>query len=221
VIHAQNPRYTALARVASTIARPGRHVPLLATFHGALSAEYRRSALLLRLADHVACVSSSVLDGIIAVGLSPARVSLVRNGIQVPLSLDPGYREVLDRDLGLDEAPVVAIVGRLVLPKAHERFVVAARQVAQARPQVRFLIVGDGPRRAEIERRVTDAGIADRVQFTGSRTDAAEIIARAQLLVFSSDSEGLSIAALEALAAAAWARLRAPAALPLLDEARA
>jgi glycosyltransferase involved in cell wall biosynthesis len=201
VIHAQNPRYTGVARAASIVGSPGRFTPLLATFHGAPSVEYRRAALLLRLAGHVACVSDSVLEGIVRAGLPPARASLVRNGIEVPSPLDRASRDALDRELGLGEAPVVAIVGRLVTPKAHERFVVAAQLLAQARPQVQFLIVGDGPRRGEIEHAVTDAGIADRVLFTGSRSDATKIIARVQLLVFSSDSEGLSIAALEALAA--------------------
>jgi glycosyltransferase involved in cell wall biosynthesis len=201
VIHAQNPRYTAIVRAASIVARLGRRTPLLTTFHGAAPAEYRRAALLLRLANHVACVSDSVLEGIVSAGLPPARASLVRNGIQVLPPLDRASRDALDRELGLGEAPVVAIVGRLVTPKAHERFVVAAQLVAQARGQVQFLIVGDGPRRSEIEHHVTEAGIADRVLFTGSRSDATKIIARVQILVFSSDSEGLSIAALEALAA--------------------
>jgi glycosyltransferase involved in cell wall biosynthesis len=201
VIHAQNPRYTGVARAASIVGSTGRSTPLLATFHGAPPAEYRRAALLLRLANHVACVSDSVLDGIVTAGLPPARASLVRNGIEVLSPLDRASRDALDRELGLGEAPVVAIVGRLVTPKAHERFVVAAQLLAQARPKVQFLIVGDGPRRSEIEHAVTDAGIADRVLFTGSRSDATKIIARVQLLVFSSDSEGLSIAALEALAA--------------------
>ena len=201
VIHAQNPRYTGIVRAASIVGSPGRRTPLLATFHGAPPAEYRRAALLLRLANHVACVSDAVLEGIVRAGLPPARASLVRNGIQILPPLDRASREALDRELGLGEEPVVAIVGRLVTPKAHERFVVAAQLLTQARPQVRCLIVGDGPRRSEIERWVAEAGIADRVLFTGSRSDATDIIARIQLLVFSSDSEGLSIAALEALAA--------------------
>jgi glycosyltransferase involved in cell wall biosynthesis len=201
VVHAQNVKYAAIARAATTVTPPGRHMPVLATFHGVLPAEYRRSALLLRLVDHVACVSSAVLEQIVAAGLPSSRVSLVRNAVETPPPIDPVRRAELERELGLAGAPVVAIVGRLVSQKAHERFVVAAQLVAQAQPAVRFLIVGDGPRRAEIERQVDTLGLADRVIFTGRRSDAREIIARAQILVFSSDWEGLSIAALEALAA--------------------
>jgi glycosyltransferase involved in cell wall biosynthesis len=201
VVHAQNVRHAAICRAAAVAARLGRHEPVLATFHGVLPAEYRRAAQLLRLADHVACVSGAVLERIVAAGLPPSRVSLVRNSVAIPPPLSPERRVELDRELGLAGAPVVAIVGRLVAQKAHERFVVAAAAVARARPDVRFLVVGVGPRRAEIERQVAGAGLADRVSFTGARSDAREIIARAELLVFSSAWEGLSIAALEALAA--------------------
>jgi glycosyltransferase involved in cell wall biosynthesis len=227
VLHAQNVKYTAIGRLATAVRppahqppshgarahrsqprshgarahRPRSHIPVLATFHGVLPAEYRRAALLLRLADHVACVSSAVLERIVAAGLPRSRVSLVRNAIETPPAPGAAQLTELDRELGLTGTQVVAIVGRLVAQKAHERFVVAARLVAAARPATRFLVVGDGPRRSAIERQVAYAGLSDRVLFTGRRSDAREIIARAQVLVFSSEWEGLSIAALEALAA--------------------
>jgi glycosyltransferase involved in cell wall biosynthesis len=229
IVHAQNVKYAAIGRVAASLTSPSRRRPLpatsptsptrhqpvpatsptsptrrrpvLATFHGVLPTEYRHAALLLRLADHVACVSSAVLERIVAAGLPRSRVSLVRNAVEVPPPLDSARRAELDRELGLAGAPVIAIVGRLVAQKAHERFVIAARIVASAHPEARFLIVGNGPRRDEIEQQVAAAGLTDRVLFTGGRSDAREIIARAQILTFSSDWEGLSIAALEALAA--------------------
>jgi glycosyltransferase involved in cell wall biosynthesis len=66
---------------------------------------------------------------------------------------------------------------------------------------VTFLIVGDGPRRTELEARASALGVQDIVRFTGARDDARALIALSDLLVFSSDWEGLSIAALESLAA--------------------
>lgn len=227
VLHAQNVKYTAIGRLAATLRppshkprsqgprahrlqphspgagahRPRSRIPVLATFHGVLPAEYRRAALLLRLADHVACVSSAVLERIVAAGLPCSQVSLVRNAVETPPPPDAAQLAKLDHELGLTGAQVVAIVGRLVSQKAHERFVVAARLVAAARPATRFLVVGDGPRRSAIERQVAYAGLSDRILFMGRRSDAREIIARAQVLVFSSEWEGLSIAALEALAA--------------------
>jgi glycosyltransferase involved in cell wall biosynthesis len=68
-------------------------------------------------------------------------------------------------------------------------------------PEARFLIVGDGPTRSAVEGLVAAAQLDDSVRFTGVRSDAREIIARAQIVAFSSDWEGLSVVALEALAA--------------------
>ena len=95
---------------------------------------------------------------------------------------------------------MVSVVGRLVPQKAHDRFLRAAKIVRESVPEARFLIVGDGELRASTEALAAELGLADAVLFTGIRGDATTIIARSDLLVFSSTWEGLSIAALEALA---------------------
>jgi glycosyltransferase involved in cell wall biosynthesis len=202
VVHAQNVKSAALAGVSARLARPGGRPGVLATFHGVTPQEYPRAARLLRLADHVACVSDDLCERIVSAGLPGNRVSLVRNAVELFAPLDATRRESLDAEFGLTEdTPIVAIVGRLVPQKAHARFVEAARVAAQSRPDLRFLVVGDGPLRAEIEARVERAGLAGQVVLTGDRPDARDIIARADVLAFSSDWEGLSIAALEGLAA--------------------
>jgi glycosyltransferase involved in cell wall biosynthesis len=201
VIHAQNVKSTAVARAGAAMAIQRARPRLLASFHGVLPAEYRRAARLLRAADHVACVSKELLDGIVAAGLARERVSLIRNAVAIPAPLDAARRAALDDELGLADALVVTIAGRLVAQKAHERFVVAARRIVEEMPQVRLLIVGEGPRRTEIERLIDAAGLIDNVQLTGGRSDAREILARSDVVAFSSSWEGLSIAALEALAA--------------------
>jgi glycosyltransferase involved in cell wall biosynthesis len=201
VVHAQNVKATVIARAGALAARPRRRPPVLTTFHGVLPVEYRRSARLLQAADHVACVSPDLYENIVAAGLKAWRATLVRNAITPADPLEPGDRTALDEELGIAGAPVVAIVGRLVPQKAHQRFIAAARLVADQLPAARFLILGDGPCRGEIEAMVAAAALGDKVQLTGVRSDARKIIARAEIVAFSSDWEGLSIAALEALAA--------------------
>lgn len=201
VVHAQNVKYAVTARAGATLARGRGRPAVLATFHGVLPAEYRRAAKLLGSADHVACVSSDLLARILAAGLPARKASLIRNAIDLAPPLADERRTALDLELELAGAPTVAIVGRLVPQKAHERFLVAAKIVSRSVPEARFLIVGEGPRRESIERSIQAAGLEDRVRLTGQRSDAREIIARSQVLVFSSEWEGLSIAALEALAA--------------------
>lgn len=66
---------------------------------------------------------------------------------------------------------------------------------------VRFLIVGDGGLRRDIEDYVGGLGFADRVIFTGWRRDLPRVYADVDVLVVSSDNEGTPVSAIEAMAA--------------------
>ena len=201
VIHAQNVKATATALLAAPVAGR-RRPPVLATFHGVLPAEYPNAARVLGRAAHVVCVSEDLRARLAGAGVAPDRLSVVVNAVEPVGDLPAARRAELDAELGLAPgAPVVAIVGRLVPQKAHDRFLVAMRRVVDARPDARALIVGDGELREDVERRRDALGLAGAVTMTGARSDARDLIARADVLVFSSEWEGLSIAALEALAA--------------------
>jgi glycosyltransferase involved in cell wall biosynthesis len=201
LIHSHNVRVTALARVAAQLAAPLSRPPLLTSFHGVPLEEEDSAARLLRLSDLVVCVSEDLKGRLEAKGLPARRLTVIPNGVPDPAPLGTERRAEIDAELGLGEdSEVVSIVGRLVPQKAHERFLTAAAAVRQARPRARFLVVGDGERRRELEAQAAALGLGDALQFTGIRPDAADVIARSDLLVFSSVWEGLSIAALEALA---------------------
>jgi glycosyltransferase involved in cell wall biosynthesis len=201
LVHAHNPRIAASSVLAARAARPFGRPPVLATFHGVLPAEYAAAARLLRLADHVVCVSGEIAETLERSGVPSERLSVIANAVEPVEPLTPERRAELDSELRLGDAPVFSVVARLVPQKAHERFLGAARIVADAHPETRFLVVGDGPLRAEMEALARELGLADRVLFTGARPDARDIIARSRALVFSSNWEGLSVAALEAMSA--------------------
>jgi glycosyltransferase involved in cell wall biosynthesis len=63
------------------------------------------------------------------------------------------------------------------------------------------VLIGDGSLRAELEQRAASLGIGDRVSFLGARDDIPEILASVDIAVLTSDSESLSNAILEAMAA--------------------
>jgi glycosyltransferase involved in cell wall biosynthesis len=199
VVHAHNVKVTAICDAGARLARHRR--PLLTTFHGVAREEYGPAARILRRADRVACVSTDLAQALVAAGLDGPRAVVIPNGIAPVAPLGDAARAALDAELDLAGAPVVAMVGRLVPQKAPDSFLEVAAAVARTHPQTRFLVVGDGPLRAGLEARARDLQIAERVRFTGVRSDARALIARASLLLFTSDWEGLSIAALEALSA--------------------
>jgi glycosyltransferase involved in cell wall biosynthesis len=81
-------------------------------------------------------------------------------------------------------------------------FLEAARRVLERHPAACFRIVGDGPRRAELESMAADLGIAARVEFLGIRPDVDEIVRRSDVLALSSHPyrETLPVCVLEAMA---------------------
>jgi glycosyltransferase involved in cell wall biosynthesis len=199
VIHSHNVKSTALVAAARASVRP--RPPLVATFHGVRREEYRAAALILRAPKIVVCVSEDVASGLARSGLGRDRLRVIPNAVPAPEPLTGEVRDAIDRELGLEGAPVVSLVGRLVPQKAPERFLAAAALIAAEVPGCRFLIVGDGPLRDRLE---ADAGARDidgAVRFTGIRPDARSLISRSDVIVFSSDWEGMSLVALEALAA--------------------
>jgi glycosyltransferase involved in cell wall biosynthesis len=97
------------------------------------------------------------------------------------------------------EAPLVGIVGRLVPIKNHALFLSAMAQVAQALPQARFTIIGDGELRPALEAQVQALDMTEAVIFTGWQHDLAAIYGALDCLVLCSKNEGLPSAVIEAL----------------------
>jgi glycosyltransferase involved in cell wall biosynthesis len=85
----------------------------------------------------------------------------------------------------------VLFVGRLQPQKNVVTMARALALVARARPKLTVWICGDGELRREMERIVAEAGVAERIQFLGFRTDATEWMSRAKVLVSLSDHEGM------------------------------
>jgi glycosyltransferase involved in cell wall biosynthesis len=175
--------------------------PLLVTFHAVAPRDMPMAVRILARADHVVCVSHAQQDRLIAAGISASRTSVIYNAVS---RTEPGGAPppgVLDRELGLENAPVVCLVGRLVEQKRPDRFVDLAAEIAGQDPDVRFLVVGDGPLRQATEARARQRDVQHIIHFAGERDDARPLIARSQAMVFTSEWEGLSVAALEALEA--------------------
>jgi glycosyltransferase involved in cell wall biosynthesis len=88
------------------------------------------------------------------------------------------------------------------MPKNHRFLVEIAAEIVKREPNARFLFVGDGPLRSEVEMELRVAGIRDRVILTGSRPDVPRLLLGAMdAFLFPSRSEGLGLALVEAQAA--------------------
>jgi glycosyltransferase involved in cell wall biosynthesis len=101
------------------------------------------------------------------------------------------------RSLGLSpDLPIIGTIGRLTTQKAPLDFVAAAKTVLQQKPNVQFIMVGDGPLASEVQQAI---GAEQRIKVLGYRADIPEILAVLDVFVLSSLWEGLGRALTEAM----------------------
>jgi len=91
---------------------------------------------------------------------------------------------------------LVGQVGKLLAHKGHDVTLEAARRLAETHPEIHFLILGDGPRRQELERAAS--GLSN-VTLLGHRNDIGNYLACLDLFIFPSITEGLGSSILEAM----------------------
>ncbi|MEU7880383.1 glycosyltransferase [Microbispora bryophytorum] len=100
-----------------------------------------------------------------------------------------------------DNAFLCVTVANFRPEKNHRMLVQAAAEVARACPDVRFVLAGDGPLRDDTVRDVRRRRLDGTVRVLGPVPGARRLVAAADLLVLSSDYEGLPVVVMEALAA--------------------
>jgi glycosyltransferase involved in cell wall biosynthesis len=147
----------------------------------------------------VIAVSRAIADVLEADGVPRERVSLVYEG--VPDREAPGGGNEALRALGVPEgAPVVGNVAALTGHKDHATLLDAAQVVLRRRPETRFVIAGEGPRRRELESRAREQGLEGRVIFAGFRSDVDRLLPAFSVFCLSSHLEGLGTSLLDAMA---------------------
>jgi glycosyltransferase involved in cell wall biosynthesis len=150
--------------------------------------------------DRVIAVSLD-LSRHLATSLPQGRVALIRNGLdprRIVVRVPPA--QVRSRLGFSEETPLLGAVGRLAPVKGLPYLLEAARSVLDVRPDVRFLLLGDGPMRSELEGRARALGIAHAVQFPGFVPEPLDIVNALDVFVMPSLHEGLPMALLEAMA---------------------
>ena len=133
--------------------------------------------------------------------LPPQKVHVIPNGVDVD-RFCPGPGDVaLRRGLGLPESgPIVGIVARLGEEKNHDMFLKVAARVRRSVPGVRFVSIGDGPRRGALESMTVELGLEDCVHFLGVREDIPQLLRLLDVFVLTSHVEANPVSVLEALA---------------------
>lgn len=203
IVHTHLAKAGLLGRLAVRLS--GRTVKTVHTFHGHLLygiLSPRMTKLvtlterqLARRTDRLVSVGARVRDELLAEGIGVAdRFRVVPPGIDIG-TLPP--RNAARAELGLPSGGVVvSLIARLTTQKRPERFVDVARGLAAAHPEVTFALFGSGDLEASLRSRAAPLG--DRVRFCGWRTDIERVLAATDIVVLTSDNEGMPVAAIEA-----------------------
>jgi glycosyltransferase involved in cell wall biosynthesis len=195
------------ASIWGTIAGRISRVPSVATLHAAPPATGRAARardrlmrfVLDRWSSCVIAVSASLRTAYLAEGgLRPRKVVVLHNGIE-PGRFETGWTsERLHEEFGIPtQTPVVVTVSVQRPGKGIETLIDAAAAV----PQAHFLVVGDGPLRAEWEQLSRSRGLAGRMTWTGHRHDVASLLPGCDLFALPTKADAFPTVLLEALAA--------------------
>lgn len=216
------------SRVAGALARSPAQVSCIRNFgylprrDGAVAAIMGRVERLLALRSvRVVANSRATADSLVARGLIPRdKMLVIPNAVE---SEPPAERHLARARLRTitaapDDAPIVGSLARLVEPKDLPTLLRAARRVIDRKPDVRFVVGGEGPLRPALEALRRELAL-DAYFFLPGTLAGRDVIAGFDVAVLSSSSEGMPNFVLEAMAAGVpLASTRAGAAPELLDE---
>jgi glycosyltransferase involved in cell wall biosynthesis len=196
IVHAHSSKVGVLGRVAAALARvPARvytvHGWSFAAYDGLAGRMYLWLERLMRpLTTATVCVAEATREqGVAARACDHARTVVIHNAVEVPSFGAP---------VETTGPPRIISVGRFAYPKD---FATLLKSLALLDADYRATLVGDGPDLTEVAAAVDAGGLSDRVELLGARGNVSELLARSDVFVLSSRSEGFPVSILEAMAA--------------------
>ena len=199
IIHTHTAKAGTLGRVAARLAGTGSAT--VHTFHGHLLHGYfsptktkavvALESLLGRSTDRLVAVGPQVRDDLLAAGIGRSdQFAVIPPGLELPPAMT---REQAREMFGVPgAAPVVSFIGRLAPIKRPDRFVEIVREVFRVRPDVRFLVAGEGTE-AQV---IAEADLP--ITMLGWRDDVQNVLAASDCVLLTSDNEGTPLSLIQA-----------------------
>jgi L-malate glycosyltransferase len=172
-----------------------RHIPIVASRRGRNRQDDRAWFRLAESFSHrrVACMlcnSEALASFTLGHDPAPPPVVVIPNGVDLDqFATSP-----------LPVEPVVTVVANLRPVKRHDLFLRGLAIARRSRPDVRAVLVGEGPERSRIERLIGEIGLDGAVRLTGRVDDVRPHLRETRVVALTSEREGLPNAILEAMA---------------------
>lgn len=201
IVHTHTAKAGVLGRAAARLAGTGSAT--VHTFHGHLLHGYfppmktraitTLESVLARSTNRLVAVGPQVRDDLLAAGIGrPDQFAIIPPGLELPPAKS---RDQTRSEFGVaGDAPVISFIGRLAPIKRPDRFIETVRLVSAQRPDVRFLVAGDGSEARDLRHFAEHLPIL----MLGWRDDVENVLAASDAVLLTSDNEGTPLSLIQA-----------------------
>jgi glycosyltransferase involved in cell wall biosynthesis len=204
ILHCHTARAHAVGLLACRLLPRSSRPKIVISRRVAFSASSFLTRRKFRNADRVIAVSQAVKEGLVAAGVDPARIAVIRDGVRADdTTVDPAERERVRRLFHLAPSDrLVLHLAHLGAEKGQRDLIAAASRICAAVPDAHIAIVGGGKLRERLEREAAASGTAH-ILFVGfwPPEHVPALLAAASVFVLPSRQEGLGSVLLQAMAA--------------------
>ncbi|AKD03126.1 glycosyltransferase [Pontibacter korlensis] len=149
----------------------------------------------------VICVSDKIKEVVSQSLERPELCVTVHSGIDLSRFANSTKTGKLHREFNFPPStPLIGNISAIAPHKDYYTFVDTAELLLKQHPQAKFFIIGDGPLRQEIEAYVQQKNMQQHIIFTGFRKDVPEIMPELDVMLVTSETEGLGTTILDAFA---------------------
>jgi len=151
-------------------------------------------------AAKIVAISNWVADQVLASGIQREKVTVVYEGVEIPLRLTEEQRkEARTRWNVTPEVPLLGCVGVLLPDKGQELLIRALVRLRKKFPRCKLLLAGEGPSRPTLERLAAELGLRDAVIFAGFVREIHTVYCALDVFLFPATFEGLGTSLLAAM----------------------
>lgn len=196
LIHANLANAHTLAGIAGRIT----NTPAVATLH-ARGFWIQELSVTRMTSMNLITVCQEAFAQALSCGLSSDQLTVIPNGVDTQRFNPQRSGAAFRQSIGVSEdEPLVGFVGRLSWEKGPDKFVQVAQRIHQSRPDVRFVMVGEGPVEPDVVDLIEQTGMSEFIRLAGLRRDVENVYPGLDLMVQTSRSEAMPLALLEAMA---------------------